>query len=96
MIAEERKENIKRLFNELSNLPEQDKLEEFAGFVYAKCAIMHLIEIIKEHYKNPETLEKEAANWSFLTKVVNVATTYSELGLELGYITKNEDKNVSE
>ena len=95
MTKDERKENLKKLFDELTNMPEKEKMEEFASMVYAKCAIMQLIDTIREHYKDPEVLEKESANWGFLTKVVGVAATYGAMGVEMGY-AEERGKDVCE
>ena len=95
MTNEERKEQVKTLFKSLSELPEEDRLQEFSSMVYAKCAIRQLIDCLKKNFSGPEELAKAAKDSPALNEIVSIAATYGAMGMELGYASIAEDKDVS-
>lgn len=96
MTNEERKEQVKTLFKNLSELPEEDKLQEFSSMVYAKYAVRQLIDCLKKNFSNPEELASAAKDSPVLNEIVSIAATYGTIGIEMGYASIAEDKDVHE
>ena len=95
MTNDERKERIKTLLKEITSLPEEEQITEFASMVYAKCAITHLTECFKKHFESPEKLRDAAQKMPFLDEVVGIVATYGTMGMEMGFASLKEDKDVS-
>ena len=89
---EERIENLKKHFDSLVNLPEEQKISEYASMVYAKVAIEHILQSFQDQYKDESDYNKDAEANPFVRKVGNALTAYGLIGFELGFAGKLEDK----
>ena len=89
---EERIENLKKHFDSLVSLPEEQKISEYASLVYAKVALEHILLFFQDHYKEEADYKKDAEANPFVKKVGNALSAYGAIGFELGFAGKLEEK----
>ena len=92
---EEQKEHLKVTLNELNNLGDQEKIQEFASLVYGKIAIQKIIDTIKESFNGPDDIAKAAEENVFVKKILLAVTAYAQIGVEMGYAEPKDKEDVS-
>ena len=92
---EEQKEHLKVTLQELNNLEDQEKIQEFASLVYGKIAIQKVIDVIKETFHGPEEMAKSVEENDFVKKILLAATAYAQIGVEMGYAEPKDKEDVS-
>ena len=90
---EEQKEHLKVTLNELNNLGDQEKIQEFASLVYGK--IQKIIDTIKESFNGPDDIAKAAEENVFVKKILLAVTAYAQIGVEMGYAEPKDKEDVS-
>ena len=86
-------EQVNRLFNEMMELPEEDRFKEFASLVYGKICVKAIIDICKKNYDSPEDLEEALKTSPVLNEITAAISAYITFGSILGYadIKRAED-----
>lgn len=84
------KELVKSNLERIEGLPEDEKQSEAAKYFLALGALSSIDDMVRD--MGNDVLVEEAKKSLLVSKVIMAIANYKNLGLELGFVTKEENK----